>query len=834
MTHPPRTGSSWTQLKGLVDEALDLPPEQREAFLDEHCGDDGRLRAHVSALLDLELTIVDGKENALSDDFGWIGASTWTGARLGPYRILRELGQGGMGAVYLAERVDGEYEQQVAIKVVGRGPLTQTLYRRFLLERQVLARLNHPHIARLLDGGTTDDGLPYLVMERIEGRGILRYCREEALDLQQKLELFIKVCSTVDFAHRNLVIHRDLKPSNIMVEADGTPKLLDFGIAKLLDDAEEGLTRADQLPGTMGYSSPEQLLGRPVTTAADVYSLGVVLYEMLTEERPFGDTEGAFQAVAKAMKGEKPTAPSQALKKKITASGQAPVGSPTAHDLEGDLDRIVLRAVANEPAERYVSPRDLSDDLQRYLRHEPVSAAPAGFLYLAKKFARRRRGTVIAVALLLLSLIGGLVARSLEARRAEMERQRAVAERAKAEELASFLIQDLWHSLEPMGRLDILAPVSEKLLAYYEDRATEALTLEEQERLNATLEAMAQVLTSSGDSEGGLDMTRRYVEGVRAWSVAGGGSPIERRIAESKAVADLAVAYRETGRHEKSIETFESSLSRLDEHPQTEDPKEIFEIGLLRSWTLDNLGITFFDLGRLEDALEVFSQAEQVLKELESLGSAGTTTEPAGDPADLESELQTVILHLGVVYKDLGRHQQAMDYLDRSVELAERRWAQAPEDLMMLTGLTLSRSVRGNTLRDMGRLTDALAEIEKNRPVLAEVVRKDPGNAELRYQLADTLVGIAKIQEEMGDESGETATWRELLSVTEPLAETTGHIYLLDTHVRALFALDRVEEARPIARRLLDQGWDHQDFRALCVEHGLVAEASPSHSGEPD
>ena len=546
---------------------------------------------------------------------------------------------------------------------------------------------------------------------------------------------------------------------------------------------------------------------------------------MLTEERPFGATEGAFQAVAKAMQGETPTAPSRALKKRISSSERLSSSSPKVQELEGDLDRIVLRAIANDPVERYGTTRELSDDLQHFLRHEPVSAAPAGFAYVARKFIRRRRGTVIAGALLLLSLIGGLVARSLEARRAEMERARAVAERAKAEELAAFLIQDVWHSLEPIGRLDILAPVSEKLLAYYEDRAADDLSVAEQERLNATLEAMAQVLSNSGDTEGALKITRRHVEGVRAWSAAAGGSPIERRLAEAQATADLAVAYREAGQHERAIDTFDQSLELLaSEATSTTDSAAPagHEVHMSRIWILDNLGITLFDRGQLKEALVAFSRAEQGVKAVERSAASLEAELSAELSAELAPLAHTVLLHLGVVHKDLGQLDQALTYLDRCLALAEENWEREPQSLEALTGVTLTRSVMGNLLRAMGRFAEGLDEIGKNRPILAEAVRKDPVNAEVRYQLADSLVGIAKIQREMGDEEGESATWRELLSTTQPLAETTGHIYLLDAHVRALLALGRADEARPIARKLLDRGWDHQDFRALCAEHGLV------------
>ena len=825
MTSDTDTSSVWSRLKELVDEALALSPADREAFLSEQCGADARLLSQVESLLALDPTVAAGESEG--EDFPWVGARSWQGARLGAYRLLDQLGQGGMGAVYLAERVDGEFEHQVAIKVVGGGPLTQLTRQRFLLERQVLARLSHPNIAALLDGGTTEAGIPYLVMERIVGETILNYCMKRDHTLDQKLELFIKVCDTVDFAHRNLVIHRDLKPSNILVEPDGTPKLLDFGIAKLLDGADEGLTRADQMPGTVGYVSPEQLLGQSVTTAADVYSLGVVLYEMLTEQRPYGPTEGRLQAVAKAVQGERPTAPSKALRRRLTdTEGQSGPGLKV-DELEGDLDRIMLKAVANEPGERYGTARELADDLRRFRRHEPVSVGGSGLLCRTRKLVRRHRGPVVAGALLLVSLVAGFIARSLEARRAEQERARAVAERARAEELASFMIQELWTELEPIGRLDVLAPVSDKLLSYYEERAVEGLSREQQQRYNDTLSAVAQVLTSSGDTAAGLEVTRRYVQGVEAlhaFSDPSPGGAEARRAAAAGALMQLAIAHREVGDHAASASTFLEAADRLamdvDLAQPTTSLAPVSESDFVRFHLLDELGVTLFDQGRLREALHAFQQAGQWLVPIEGPAAFADSTDPETNDRDAFARIN-LHLHLAAALLELEHLSMALGHIDRAVAWSTWVWQRQPDDIDNLLGLTLSRSVRASILRQLDRATEALAQYQESVPALEEAVRKDPANAEVRYQLGESLLGAAVCRHELG--SGSAEDFERVLAASSPLAQTTGHVYLIDTHVRALLALGRADEAAPLARKLLDREWNHREFRELCAEHGITA-----------
>lgn len=349
------------------------------------------------------------------------------GRVIGSYRVLRRLSRGGMGDVYRAERADGAYDAAVAVKLLRAGVDAETLAARFRRERQILARLNHPNIARLLDGGSSADGIPYLVMELVDGESLIAYADGHGLDLDARLDLFATVCDAVAYAHRNLVVHRDLKPANILVTADGTVKLLDFGIGKLLeDDGDAGLTRTGLLPMTPAYAAPEQVLGEPVTTATDAYALGVVLYELLTGSRPHDRDTRPLTALAGAVETEVTTRPSETLRRR----GGDSRTQRTARALRGDLDTIVLAALRRRPERRYPSADALAEDLRRYREGRPIRARPDTAGYRARKFLRRHRLGVAAAGLVVLALTTGLTAALWQAREARDEARRAAAVQA--------------------------------------------------------------------------------------------------------------------------------------------------------------------------------------------------------------------------------------------------------------------------------------------------------------------------------------------------------------------------------------------------------------------
>ncbi len=390
---------------------------------------------------------------------------SYIGRQIGSYKIEREIGKGGMGAVYLASRADQEFDKKVAVKLIKRGFDTDEIIGRFRHERQILAALEHPFITRLIDGGSTDDGLPFLVMDYVEGLPLTKYCAARRVSLDERLEIFLKICSAVNYAHQNLIIHRDLKPSNILVAEDGTPKLLDFGIAKLTAPNSSqtlGTAQTTFRVMTPEYASPEQVVGQTVTTASDIYSLGVVLYELLTGQRPFRLRTNSAEEISRIITDTAPTRPSESLRRGEGEKGRKedeykssdrknPPSSVlpfSPSQLKGDLDNIILMAMRKEPERRYSSVEQFAEDIRRYLNGLPVIAREDTLGYRAEKFIKRNKAGVAAGLGIALSLVGGLIATSRQAKIARRQRDRALRETEKAERINGFL-QKMLASADP-------------------------------------------------------------------------------------------------------------------------------------------------------------------------------------------------------------------------------------------------------------------------------------------------------------------------------------------------------------------------------------------------
>ena len=448
----------WLRIEEVFQSALDSAPENRAAILDAECGDDAELRREVESLLASHEESDPTKPDALHEALGVLQQHTLQvegEKKFGAYRVLRTIGRGGMGSVYLAARADDAYQKLVAIKVILRGLDSDEIVSRFRSECRILATLDHPNITRLLDAGTTADGLPYFVMEYIEGRPIEEYCDARKLSITERLRLFQQVCSAVRYAHQNLVVHRDIKPGNVLVTDEGVPRLLDFGIAKILAPSNEArdqtLTRLH--PFTPEYASPEQVRGEAITTASDVYSLGILLYQLLTGLRPYRlETVGAAD-LERAICNQDPERPSTVFLKEPpgqegTSSRRTPEsisqvreGAPDRlrRRLQGDLDNIVLMALRKEPQRRYASVEQFSEDIDRHLGNLPVMARPDTARYRSAKFVARHKAGVAAAALVLLTLTAGICATFWQAHAARQERDRARLEQAKAERVNAFL-----------------------------------------------------------------------------------------------------------------------------------------------------------------------------------------------------------------------------------------------------------------------------------------------------------------------------------------------------------------------------------------------------------
>ncbi len=432
----------WQRINASLESALEREESERDAWLREACGGDAALYGEVAQLLAFDGEQTEDFGSAIREVAGSLDrelAGPMDGRRVGAWRIRRKIADGGMGSVYLAHRVDADFAQTAAIKLLPPHRLDPLATARFVEERRILASLEHPNIARLIDGGMLEDGVPFIVMEFVDGVSIEHYCRENALDNKGILRLLLKVCDAVQYAHRKLVIHRDIKPSNILIDRQGVPKLVDFGIAKLLaeDAAGNDLTRADQRIMTPLYASPEQIAGQPITTAADVYGLGLLAYRLLTGRMPYTETPERPADIARAIlytPAERPSAAVTADRPRETADRAGGRSERwierQRRALKGDLDVILLKALRKEPERRYESVSAFADDLRRYLVNRPVQARPDSFAYVAGKFLRRHR-LPVGIAAVLFSAVVGLTA---------FYTAQLAAERATAQQTADFLV----------------------------------------------------------------------------------------------------------------------------------------------------------------------------------------------------------------------------------------------------------------------------------------------------------------------------------------------------------------------------------------------------------
>ncbi len=605
--------AAWQQLESCFFEALELEAEAREAWLAKLEEEDAGLAARVRRLL-------DGDQGG-----GWIRASVEMACaqsplfeepggdpvrrQIGPYRLIRELGRGGLGTVHLAERDDREFRQRVAIKLIKRGMDTDQIIRRLRQERQILAGLNHPNIARLLDGGSTEDGLPYFVMELIEGEPILEFCDRRRLDLEQRLLLLIDVCVGVEFAHRSLVIHRDLKSSNILITGGGEPKLVDFGIAKLLDTDHPRSQLLTTLPGLRVLSpdcaSPEQIRGEPLTTATDVYSLGVLLCRLLTGRPPYELTEITATSLERTICGQAPRSPS-ALARRLDTMPNGLGASPAqlARRLSGDLDHIVLKALRKEPGERYLSVQELAADLRRHLSSEPVLARQGARSYRLMRFVRRHRAAVALASVFVFSLL---------AITAVAVYQKGLADRALQEsEDAIDLLEDMLVQPAPGQSLSESTTLGEVL----DGQADVLLRSELSPRATARA---AEVIAALQYRVG------RYGKALELWQRTAG---IHRRqgshVALIESLEPLGESALAAGRYDEAQDAWQEALGLLEREPGRRH---------LRPELLNSLAVLAATRGRNERAQELLEEA--FLLESES----GVATVTLGDILDNQAQV---------------------------------------------------------------------------------------------------------------------------------------------------------------------------------------------------
>lgn len=684
-------------IRNIFDEISKLPPEQRDGVLSRRCGNDEQLKYEVTSLLKsledsddfLEVALAESaeKERNRKDPF--------IGQHIGPYLVEGEAGIGGMGVVYTGRRDDNTFDQKVAIKILKHGYISGYLLQRFLRERQTLANLQHPNIARVLDGGSTEDGLPYLVMEFIEGILITEYCDNNHLTIHERLELFRVVCGAVQFAHQHMVIHRDIKPGNILVDGEGNPKLLDFGIAKLLDeDIEgEGLTKTGAWHLTPDYASPEQIKGEQINAASDIYSLGILLYQLLTGHQAYKITTSSLVAISDTLTGIEPKRPSEKIKetedvvssggiiKRVTPEEVSKLRNEKVEKLQqrlrGDLDNIILKATSKDPARRYTSVEQFSEDIRRYLVGLPVLARGVTIGYRLSKFAKRHKIGVSFSIILTLFLIAGIIGIIWQANIASKERDKAKIEAQKFERVNMFL-NEMLSSVDPneLGRdvkvYDILEKASQNVETELRDQPEIAADIHRtlgntytnlgqyddakiqlEKALELNEEIYGRQSKETAKSLHDLGLNHHWVGDYSlADSLYKASLMINRNVlieptqAMADALNDYALLQSENGQYDAAEKLFREALD-INRNINGSKNRNVASV-------MNNLAITLHYKNKLEEAEKYYLEAQKLFIDLFG---------------EMHPEVGTTYNNLAFIYMDKGDLNKAEDYFVKSHDL---------------------------------------------------------------------------------------------------------------------------------------------------------------------
>ncbi len=716
--------TNWNEVAQLFDVVAAMPADQRVAYLQQACAGSDDLRKEVESLLSFDGAPLDPLEHAglrevLAVQLSSDGPKDISGEIVGPYKLIARIAVGGMSEVYLGVRADGEFEQQVAIKLVGGSLDSEAVLRRYKRERRTLASLAHPNIAKLFDAGVTGDGRPYLVMEYIDGVPIDQYCDTHRLTIRQRFELVCDVCSAVQYAHENLVVHRDLKPSNILVTKDGTPMLLDFGIARVLtsqdSDSKERATATLAHALTPDYASPEQIRGEPIATTSDVYSLGVVLYELLVGHRPYS-TKGLSAAEAERIVcTEEPVKPSMC----VTQDTDSTHGTSVTHRrraLRGDLDTIVLKALRKEPRRRYRSVEGFSVDIRRYLSGQPITARKDTVTYRSVKFVQRNKTAVAAaglIAVILSAAVIGIGWQAQTARRAErlatQHAQRAEAEAQTAQQVTEFLI-GLFEISDPK-----LSPQEPPTLRDLLDRSAEQLqtALPDEPAVRAELICiLGRVYQNLGLFD---EADQLYASGMKIRRDEFGPQSVEVALSlNNLGVLDIDRSnFPEAIRRlEIAVRIYDTALNQGDQVLRLYRAKRADVTERNYATSMANLGLAKMSNGELDEAKPLLQRALQLIDQLdldditlhtsavEALASVYTHE---GNYAEAETLFRnslaqrleyhgddhplvaTTLNNLATVVMTLGRYAEAVGPFERSLEI--RRAVYGDDHPAIVTGL---------------------------------------------------------------------------------------------------------------------------------------------------
>jgi len=779
----------WQKVKNILENALEKSPEARLLYLDDVCGTNEDLRREVEKLLEFEQIESDVLEQTAVSAVleNGLTSKNFIGKQIGNYEIIGELGTGGMGAVFLAERADGEFKQKTALKLIKRGMDSDAVLRRFINERQILASLEHPNIARLIDGGTTADNLPFFVMEYVEGTGVLEFAEAKNLNLEERLNLFREVCAAVSFAHQNLVIHRDLKPSNVLVTNDGKVKLLDFGIAKLLKSDEENQTAPQMQIFTPEYASPEQVRGEKLTTATDIYSLGAILYELLTGNRPYKTESKNIAEIIKSVCETEPVRPSSVVLRqssevnngtnenngqRTTDNGQktnpkSKIQNPKS--LRGDLDNIILKALRKEPERRYSSVEQFAEDIRRHQNGLPVSASRATWSYRASKFIQRNRIAAAAAALILLTLLGGLGATLYQ-------RNKAQRRFNDVRQLANSFLFEFHDAIENLpGATPARELVVKRAIEYLDNLAAESENDPVLQReLGAAYAKIGLIQGNSyhsnlGDTDGAMKSYRRSLE-IRQKLVD--NEPRNRIL-----LHDLADSHEGIGDILYTVNDLKGGLESYQkavvirerivaEEPDNSDYR--YSLANVLGKRGDISGMEGFpNLGDLPTALESYRRTVGLYEELVKV---------APDNEKYQSGYATNLHFFGMLQTTTGDSKGAIVNGRKAVSIFEKLIAAHPNNTKYKTHLMSGLIFMRFPLIEEGQASEAVENARRVIRTMEKMVAEDPKNAFARRSLSVSYnsLGICLLKEGKPQEAIENH--RRSLSIVEELsAADTGN-----------------------------------------------------------
>jgi eukaryotic-like serine/threonine-protein kinase len=735
----------------LFKAALDRDAAEWPTFLETECAGHSALRAEVESLLahHRESDALLDQPAIASAAETFVASSLPPGERVQQYRIESLIGTGGMGEVYLA--TDTELKRHVALKLVQRGMSTQEIFRRFRQEEEILAGLNHPNIAQLYGTGLTPDGTPFFAMEYVPGDRLDEHCKQRALGVRERLQLFRKICSAVAYAHQHLVIHRDLKPANIRVTAEGEPKLLDFGIARILDAADQQaaeLTMTLNRVMTPEYASPEQVRGEMMTTASDVYSLGVVLYELLTGTKPYRLTSRRPDEIARAIAEQQPERPSTAT----TGNQQREISNPKT--LRGDLDNIVLMALRKEPARRYASVAQFSDDIRRYLEGRPVLARKDTFGYRASKFIHRNKVAVAAAVLVFLSLTGAVIVSMHQARRAERRFN-------DVRQLANSLMFEIHDSVQHLqGATPTRRLIVDRALQYLDSLSQEsARDTSLQRELATAYEKVGDIqgnpyTPNLGDTDGALASYRKATA-IR--------EQLSKRDATTQARVELARSYRglgdimeQKGNIAECLKHYRDSLTILEQVAAADPADAMVQDELARGYdTLgDGLGRTGQNAERLRMYRDVLTIRSRLL---------------AAAPDDRKQQRGTAIAFMKIASVPGVASSEAVENMTRATTMLQALADADPQNARTQRELGYASYQLGMILTNAGDHPGALRAREKALEIRQRVAADDPKNRQARFDLAVSKADVADTLTHLQDSARALPLAREALAIVREL-----------------------------------------------------------------